>query len=271
MIMKNVYCVLFLWILCLNFLHAQTQTDYHAFLKEGKVWNCSLVEHISDASGSGQQTTYYRIQLSGDTIVNGHTYKKMYDIPSLIVKQYGDGSKDSLVIEGEMNMRQELLREESYKVYIYPSFIGGEDVLYDFSAVAGAITDICTIPTEILSIDTVNVNRQRFRRYHVKPDIVNDEYDCVWIEGVGHPGGPTRVWGAEVNDGRIYRLLSCYEDGKCIFTDGDFYKAGETDCINHVNKKPLTVHSSTYDLQGRPILRSFKYGVFIQNGKKVVR
>ena len=99
----------------------------------------------------------------------------------------------------------------------------------------------------------------------------DDEYDCVWIEGVGHPGGPTRVWGAEVNDGRIYRLLSCYEDGKCIFTDGDFYKAGETDCIDHVNKKPLTVHSSTYDLQGRPILRSFKYGVFIQNGKKVVR
>ena len=85
--MKIVYCVLFLWILCLNFLHAQTQTDYHAFLKEGKVWNCSLVEHISDASGSGQQTTYYRIQLSGDTIVNGHTYKKMYDIPSLLSKE----------------------------------------------------------------------------------------------------------------------------------------------------------------------------------------
>ena len=61
------------------------------------------------------------------------------------------------------------------------------------------------------------------------------------------------------------------DNGVLVFSDGSFHwlcdtEAGVSEPI--VNK---SMSSQTYDLQGRPIQGSTKHGVYIQNGKKVMR
>ena len=274
--------ILFLLIAILGYVFtmlAQSSVPYHPFVKEGKVWNCCLMEHVNDGTQSWQQTTIYSLELSGDTVVNCCTYKKMYNVPSLVISKYAAGIKDTVIVSGVRKLHYLLWREQGHKVFVFDTGIRQEYVIYDFSSVEGSTIDISYLPTTILSVDSLNVDGQIFRRFHVDP-CIEDGNDRVWIEGVGHPEGPFRVWGVEVNDGRQYQLLACYEDGECIFTAADFYKPGvntgiesmynEQDAKNN-GMQECTRNNVMYDLQGRRILGSPKHGVYIQNGKKVMK
>jgi hypothetical protein len=76
------------------------------------------------------------------------------------------------------------------------------------------------------------------------------------------------------------RFEACYEDGECIFTAADFYKPGINTGIESMyngqdaknnGMQEGTRNNVLYDLQGRRIQGSPKHGVYIQNGKKVMK
>ena len=71
----------------------------------------------------------------------------------------------------------------------------------------------------------------------------------------------------------ITTLLSCYEDGVCIFTNDDFNAAPVVSGISETpSQTGMTTKQPTsiYDLQGRPLKQKPSKGIYIENGKKKV-
>jgi hypothetical protein len=280
MIMKTIKTLLVLLFMGASATLNAADEPYRPFLKDGKTWNCRLVEPVLDENNDGYWlTTDYSLVLSGDTVVGDKTYKKMYRKPTMMVREYYKpaelaGKKDTLQVTGESTLWPELWREEGRKVYVYAMYAGieGTELLrYDFSSLTpGQTVDICGIPTGILSIDTISLFEKDFRCFHVGLQGYPDSHDRVWIEGVGHPNGPFRVYGAEVNDGRQYTLFSCYEDGVCIYSAEEYEKT-TLSVPNTQHLSPITQHpSALYDLQGRKVTGTATRGIYVKDGKKVV-
>ncbi len=243
--------------------------DYRPFLKEGKVWKCKVWMH--HPTESRWITEYWNFFISGDSVVGDKTYKKMY--------REVEPSSESM---GRTSF-SDLWREADRKVYgLFAGFLhDGEEVLrYDFTLLPGESAYIwLDHTTTLISVDTLEAQGGRFRRYHVKLDDYEGDYwpdpDLVWVEGIGHPGGPGRVWGAEVNDGTVYTLLSVYEDGECIFTQDDFSAPAVHDATDGIGGKgqmrAVLPALPCHDLQGRRLSgKPATRGLYIRNGKKVL-
>jgi len=74
-----------------------------------------------------------------------------------------------------------------------------------------------------------------------------------------------------VNDGRSYKLLSCYEDGKCIFTQKDFRSEPGVDRIEELSPALSKREEAIFDLQGRRLNAVPAKGLYIRDGKKYVK
>jgi len=269
--MKNLRILLMLvTILSLQTVSAQSGDDYRPFLKEGKVWNCCMHEHYTEHEdqkivSSGWQTVYYSLTLSGDSIVNGTTYHKMHGKPLSIVRKDNEGKIFSIPATDMVALWPELWREEGKKVYGY--IWNKEQLYYDFSVGLGSVIVIDDATTTVTSVDTVTANSQQFRRFELEPF---GGYEPIWVEGVGHIGGPFMSTMFMVNDGRSYELLSCYEDGKCIFTQKDFCSEPGVDQIEDLSPALSKREGAIFDLQGRRLSAIPAKGLYIKNGKKFV-
>ena len=259
------------------------ENGYHPMLAEGKVWNIrldegGLLEVIEGQIYRYRQTTYYSLSISGDTVVGDKTYKKMFRRPTTVLRKYYApaemaGKEETFDLTGECTLWHELWREEGQKVYAF--LYDKEELRYDFSAEPGMMVNVSSVLTDILSIDDISLYGKNLRRFHIAMHDYQDQYDRVWIEGVGHPDGPFRVWGLEVNDGRSYQLLSCYEDGECIYSVEEYKKQESTLSIhNRPISEPSTYPRNVplFDLQGRRLTsKPTQKGVYIQNGRKKIK
>ena len=61
------------------------------------------------------------------------------------------------------------------------------------------------------------------------------------------------------------------DNGVLVFSDGSFHWLNDTEAGVSESTVNKSMPSQTYDLQGRPIQGSTKHGVYIHNGKKVMR
>ena len=259
------------------------ENGYHPMLAEGKVWNIrldegGLLEVIEGQIYRYRQTTYYSLSISGDTVVGDKTYKKMFRRPTTVLRKYYApaemaGKEETFDLTGECSLWHELWREDGQKVYAF--LYDKEELRYDFSAEPGMMVNVSSVLTDILSIDDISLYGKNLRRFHIAMHDYQDQYDRVWIEGVGHPDGPFRVWGLEVNDGRSYQLLSCYEDGECIYSVEEYKKQESTLSIhNRPISEPSTYPRNVplFDLQGRRLTsKPTQKGVYIQNGRKKIK
>ena len=262
---------------------AQSDSDYHPFLKEGKVWNIrldegGLLEVIEGQIYRYRQTTYYSLSISGDTVVGDKTYKKMFRRPTTVLRKYYApaemaGKEETFDLTGECSLWHELWREDGQKVYAF--LYDKEELRYDFSAEPGMMVNVSSVLTDILSIDDISLYGKNLRRFHIAMHDYQDQYDRVWIEGVGHPDGPFRVWGREVNDGRSYQLLSCYEDGECIYSVEEYEKMEQAlPILNRPISEPSAYPGNVplFDLQGRRLTsKPTQKGVYIENGRKQIK
>ena len=257
------------------------ENGYHPMLAEGKVWNIrldegGLLEVIEGQIYRYRQTTYYSLSISGDTVVGDKTYKKMFRRPTTVLRKYYApaemaGKEETFDLTGECTLWHELWREEGQKVYAY--LYDKEELRYDFSAEPGMMVNVSSVSTDILSIDDISLYGKNLRRFHIAMHDYQDQYDRVWIEGVGHPDGPFRVWGLEVNDGRSYQLLSCYEDGECIYSVEEYEKMEQAlPILNRPISEPSAYPGNVplFDLQGRRLTGKPSKGVYIENGQKKV-
>ena len=168
-------------------------------LKEGKTWKYE-VRNLS------AQKFIYEEWISGDTLIDGRTYYKMY------------ASKPDIPID-----YRKCWREEDKKVYSWNEYYQRDELLYDFGASVGdpVVNDTYSYP-EFCVKATGTTNAHGTNR-HYQLIIHNDYGDThIWVEGVGNAGLLTESLGHPLNDGVEIRLLSCSEDGECIFTAEDF-------------------------------------------------
>ena len=77
--------------------------------------------------------------------------------------------------------------------------------------------------------------------------------------------------GDSIVDGRTYTLLSCYEDGSCIFTAEDFNAPSwhdGTDGVIVTNTVTESKSANVYGLQGHRLDSTPRRGLIIKNGNK---
>ena len=155
--------------------------DYHPFVEEGKKWECTISWGLIETNTKKE---YYSI--SGDTIVNGITCKKLHGPYSTYAVYEKDG-----------------------KVYCHEKVNGDFHLLYDFTCHEGDVVNVvnpegqtewgldeyrCTIK----KVDTIiTKSGHRLKRFTLQAENLEIEFgseeEYVWIEGVGSPCGKPQV------------------------------------------------------------------------------
>ena len=99
----------------------------------------------------------------------------------------------------------------------------------------------------------------------------------VAVEGVGYKDNGL-ILGMSFERPTCYcdymTFKACYENGVCIFTNEDFKAAPITSSIKETLRPVITnipKSSATFDLQGRRINGELKRGLYIRDGKKVIK
>ena len=234
---------------------------YHPFLKEGKTWNYQ--EYYHNLLDDEQWTKDVSYVINGTTEIDGKAYYKMYRISE-------EGSEYYCA-----------LREEDRKVWQYTS--DGDQLLYDFGM---SIGDSYTPSDEPIRYQLTDIKPMRFQYYQLLNVLhydVSEQYDPTEpyeyigpeqiVEGVGCRKGWNfmELYALVPYNGILHgeNFLSCYEDGKCIFTADDFnlYET-QTKEIEVINDNKAENKKGIYNLQGQRI-RHLQKGLNIVNGRKV--
>ena len=235
---------------------------YHPFLKEGKTWNYQ--EYYHNLLDDEQWTKDVSYVINGTTEIDGKAYYKMYRISE-------EGSEYYCA-----------LREEDRKVWQYTSD-DGDQLLYDFGM---SIGDSYTPSDEPIRYQLTDIKPMRFQYYQLLNVLhydVSEQYDPTEpyeyigpeqiVEGVGCRKGWNfmELYALVPYNGILHgeNFLSCYEDGRCIFTADDFnlYET-QTKEIEVINDNKAENKKGIYNLQGQRISHLQK-GLNIVNGRKV--
>lgn len=235
--------------------------DYHPFVEEGKKWECTISWGLLETNIKKE---YYSI--SGDTIVNGITCKKLHGPYSTYAVYEKDG-----------------------KVYCHEKVNGDFHLLYDFTCHEGDVVNVvnpegqtewgldeyrCTIK----KVDTIiTKSGHRLKRFTLQAENLEIEFgseeEYVWIEGVGSPWEPLYPVGYWETAGGSSYLNACYVNGEQLFVGKDIYYGTGIESIHNefVNGKSSN-GKSIYDLSGRRVSASsaLPKGVYVRNGRKVV-
>ena len=208
-----------------------TEKGYHKMGIEGKRWN--YIHYYLDENG--EHSDPYSYVVKGDTVIRRTTYKKLY---------YQDEKTERfeclLYEEGRTLYKNTDLGNNSYdSPLLVPFFYFDRD---DFGRVFTwkAENEPGNTNWMVYGVDTIEVNDCQFRRYTCLQKYSEDgeelstiEYDGegvwhdIWVEGVGsascgiedqHPLHEPKL---QTTSEYTY-FVSCYEDGKCIFTAEDF-------------------------------------------------
>ena len=210
-----------------------TEEGYHKMAIEGKCWN--YIHYYADEDGEHYEPYSYVVR--GDTIIRRITYKKLY---------YQDEKTERLeclLLERGRTVYKSIdLGNNSYDEPILTSFF--EFDRNDFGRVFTWKAKNVSGNTNwmVYGVDTLEVNNCQFRRYTCLQKYSEDDetlttieyggegvWNDIWVEGVGSASSgiedqcplhepPVRI------QGEYTAFVSCYEDGKCIFTKEDFYK-----------------------------------------------
>jgi len=222
---------------------------YHPFLKEGKTWNYQ--EYYHNLWDDEQWTKDVSYVINGTTEIDGKTYYKMYRISE-------EGSKYYCA-----------LREEERKVWLYTSD-DGDQLLYDFGMSVG---DSYTPSDESIRYQLTAIKPMRFQYYQLlnvlhydvsEQDDPTEPYEYIGpeqiVEGVGCEKGWNimELYAIVPLNGILHgeNFLSCYEDGKCIFTADDFNGLKNTKPDNDMAYRPFIEEGKVWKvgtISGNPV------------------
>ena len=107
--------------------------EYIPFVEEGKVWYCGY-NHPGVTTPPTPESPFGKVidcifTMSGDTEINGKTYKKVY---CQFKEYYGDEEQHYYCA----------VREEGYRVYIVEEEATEEQLIYDFSHWGENVTEL---------------------------------------------------------------------------------------------------------------------------------
>ena len=181
-----------------------TEAEYRPFVEEGKVWT---YHYYNDMTG---KDFYESLMVSGDTVVDDKSYKKIVDVTT--------GRVDCAI------------REEGRKVYAtYPHY-SGEKLIYDFGLNVGDTFQLYddnngsdpNAWATVVSVDTIVVGSRAFRALDVRSNDMKG-WPNWWVEGIGGEYGLTENC---LLLGNSYCFSSCKLGEDTLFTNHDFQTLG---------------------------------------------
>lgn len=238
--MKYIFATLLMFVS----LYSEAR-DYLPVLTEGKVWNCIFYCPFKEP-----KTYNFQIKVDGDTIAGDRTCKRIRLI-------YPKGTYCSY---------NTAAYEENHKVYSF-NYENKETLLLDFDMEKG---DHLYGTSYIYDVDSIEFDGVKRKRILLSLGY-DEKISVCWIEGVG---ATSEYWATEVpipTDGVSQYLESCYDNGKCIFrnenlpdnvTNGIGYLKAQQNC---------TGKNEIYNIMGCRVSNMSGHGVFIKNGKKIIR
>ena len=269
--------LLFTCMLLLVWMGALAQTSelgYRPFAENSKIWETQI---------GGIKENVYGNCIDGDTLINGESWKKVYNYvgcPDFNFTYYA------------------AIRDVGKKVYVIAKGSTRPRLLYNFDLkvnsmlkcgvegnALGCLLDADEKPDTLLGfpfvtylkverIDTIKVRDLEYRRFTLSLLDAFQEYfrsgedeiigSVIWIEGVGSGAGPFSPWMSLPP--RNMLLLNCETNRTHIFGHPDFYETDNANAINH--PQPTMRNNIIYDLEGRLLLETPTQGIYIKNGKK---
>jgi hypothetical protein len=182
--MKSAQLFRFIWfnmllIFMFTGFHLKAQ-NFTAFTDTAKIW--SVLYSYDDGENWNQYTRTYIF--SGDTVIEGVQYKKLYAATDPAALQWN--------VHGAM-------RQDGHQVFYYNFSEESEQMIYDFSLIPGdTLTTVtfgpfnCAVILE--SVDTVTLlNNEERERFVFVLENTNDCIDFgfidIWLEGIGSTKG----------------------------------------------------------------------------------
>ena len=231
------------------------------FIEEGKTW---LVEYTPNivVVEPDFPLTYETYTISGDTVANGESWKRM---------TYRSVRADGAEQTAEKTVA--LLREENGKVYFRDNQ-GEVHMIYDFTPrESGTISyynmsmsreTVC----EVVSTGTVSYGGKAFREILLQDKNPmnprggdNEQARMSWIEGIG-------TWEGPIENGRFdmagsgLRLLECKVNGEVLYRHDDYTG------ISSATVLPASGQSALYGIDGRRLSEKPAQGFYIEGGVK---
>ena len=245
---------------------------YQPLVEEGKSWTVQEYRRAGDGTWTADEK--YGYYLSGDTLINGKVWKKLFTNSNRLLLSDKDTNFAYLAA----------VREEDQKVYTIEKDIPEEYLLYDFNMKVGDSIN-CRLeqyyfrkahfsflqeeflePTgtytdrpymffnqaflKLERIDTVQVGGQGHRRFlfsmtwpYRGMTVANN---VVWVEGIGSNYGLYKPWEPVPNNG--WCSLGYSEQGHEVFGNEDFY-AGIGD-VYRGNGSEASLMNTTWKLTG---------------------
>lgn len=263
--------------------------EYVPFVREGVKWVYAI--NTINLEGGPNKTVYHLLELKGDKLINGKTYKAMHMYSGNAI----DDVNDTIPI---------YLREEDKVVYgivpegtkVYPEcpvgnlytyftatndieecYHGDEFVLYDFQNFEGyfydMIEDMPWINSTVFDIeqDYATVGSHLAKEYKLGND-------CHFIEGIGtvnsnsgytiYPIVPKEL--STIYD--VFNLSHVIEGGKIVYKAMN-YDGNMTGIDEVVADKGQRAYDGTYyNLMGQPVGKEVPTtpGIYIHNGNKIL-
>ncbi len=247
-------------------IYAQEPDPELAFVKEGKVWNCHK-----------PTLGYYSYIIEGDTTISCHgkEYKKVWITDE---HQFGDTERHYFGA----------VRQFGDYVYLIEKDTKREYMLYDFGIRKGGVMafpfENTWLPEEEKDdvfyllyagtgeqvINGITRARVGFIPYCESRGFWADSWSWFSVlEGVGSGGDPFCMARNTPYDAGKYNLVSCYEGDTCIYTwDWDLNGISRAKADTQGEEKDK---DGIYDLQGRRLPSVPAKGIYIKDGKVVVK
>ncbi len=226
--------------------------EYVPFVEEGKMWICNKSGNVIDCT----------FTMRGDTIIGNHTYKKVL---CEFEKYYGD--KTVHYYCG--------VREEDYRVFLIKPDTQEEKLLCDFSSPKDTIYisrsdyQYARLPGKHYSY--YEYGQMEFPLYKVIDGKVNELYELgYWLEGGGFIVRNPFAFefsGEKSELGREILVNFLMIGDKCLYNW--HWKVAPTRIDDTTTE--VILGDSLFDLTGRPLSTPPSRGMYIQNGKKVIK
>lgn len=216
---------LLLFIAILAFTMSQAQNNnYHPLPDSNAVWNFQFQILAIPGVVNGD----YSITFSGDTMINGKSYRKLKtpyvqcNAPPSFSTDYWLGYRGAI--------RQDSAKR---KVYFVPPSSVSEQLLYDFNMQVGDTIRGYLEPTTsgsytVQAIDSVMVDNSYRKRWQIK----SDYYSVYLMEGIGSTHGLVEQLPPDVSDYPTY-ILNCFHDNSEVL-----YPDTISDCPLITSLKP---------------------------------
>ena len=267
------YLVCLLFLSCMA-LHAQSsQLEYRPFAEDRKVWESQVGLIMENVYGN---------RIDGDTLIGGEIWKKVYNY--IFMPDFGTSYYAAI-------------RDEGKKVFAIAKGSNRPRLLYDFDLKEGEMVK-CGIEGNVFGclldkdepvdsllgfpfitylkverIDTIEARGLQHRLFTLTlldayKERFRNEKNIIWAEGVGSSAGPFSPWLPLPPEESLF--LSCYENEVYIFGNTEFYEHFETNGISNA-RYPISERDIIYDLQGRSFATPPAKGLYIQNGRKLLK